>query len=123
MTKDLLKRVEELELDCKNFGFYWETIDQLLDQIQSECLEVKEANDKDDRAHLQEEIGDLIHAAISLAIFCKVDPHETLKNSIDKFKRRYDALVELVKKDGRRDLRDESFEVLNNYWKKAKKLT
>lgn len=116
----LLKRVEEQEVAARNFGFYWESIDQLIEQIQSECLEVKEAWHKNDRKHLQEEIGDLIQAAISLAIFCDLDPHETLLNSIEKFQKRYDTVVELAKQDGHKTLHQKTFEQLMNYWNQAK---
>ena len=68
----LFKRIEEQELTAKQYGFYWERIDQLLDQIKSECEEVEESWKKNDRAHLQEEVGDLLNAAVSLAIFCNL---------------------------------------------------
>ncbi|MBA3721443.1 MAG: hypothetical protein H0W88_03480 [Parachlamydiaceae bacterium] len=68
----LLKLVEEQEISARKFGFYWEHIDQLIEQIQSECLEVQDAWKKNDRAHLQEEIGDLYHARVGLIIFLRV---------------------------------------------------
>lgn len=117
---DLLKKVEKQELDAKEFGFYWETIEQLFEQISSECREIEEAHRKGDKAHLQEEIGDLMSAAVSLAIFCGMCPSDTLKKSIDKFQKRYDTLVHLVKEDGRKDLKNQPFEVLMDYWNQAK---
>lgn len=116
----LLKRVEQQEIDCKKFGFYWENFHQLIEQIQSECVEIQEAWDKDNFEHLQEEIGDLIQASISLAVFCKLDPHETLQKSIDKFQQRYDAVVQMAKRDGYENLHQQSFELLMDYWRRAK---
>lgn len=117
---NLLKRVEEQETTARQFGFYWEHIDQLIEQIQNECKEVQEAWTKKDNVHLQEEIGDLMQAAISLAIFCHFDPHETLLKSIEKFQKRYDQLVDLAREDGRSHLHHQPFEVLLSYWKRAK---
>lgn len=116
----LLKRVEELEKISKDFGFYWETIDQLIEQIQSECIEVQEAWKNQDRVHLKEEVGDLIQAAVSLAIFCKLDPHETLLKSIEKYHHRFNSLVKLAKEDGRQNLKDQPFDLLKEYWDRAK---
>lgn len=116
----LLKRVEEQETKAKEFGFYWEHIDQLIEQIKSECAEVKEAWQKQDRAHLQEELGDLLQAAISLTTFCEFDPHETLLKSINKFQRRYDTVVALAKKDGYTHLKEQPFELIESYWLQAK---
>lgn len=117
---DLLKEVECQEIAAKEFGFYWESIEQLIEQIVSECREIEEAYRKGDKRHLQEELGDLMGASISIAIFCGFCPSETLKYSIDKFQKRYDALVELVKQDGKKNLKNHSLDVLMDYWKKAK---
>lgn len=119
---DLFTEVARQETEAKEFGFYWEHIDQLIDQIKSECHEVKEAWEHNDRAHLQEELGDLMQAAISLAVYCEADPASTLKQSIDKFQKRYDAVVKLAQKEGHKTLHGKSFEELMVYWNKAKSL-
>ena len=118
----LLKRIEELETIAHQFGFYWGHIHQLIEQIQSECREVEEAWQKNDRSHLQEEIGDLMQAAVSLAIFCGFDPHETLLKSIEKFEKRYEVVVELARRDGHENLQHQSIEVLMDYWNRAKQM-
>ncbi len=116
-----LKQVEEQEIEARKFGFYWEHIDQLIEQVRSECLEVQDAWQKNDRSHLQEEVGDLIQATVSLAVFCGFDPRETLLKSVEKFQKRYDTCVKLVHDDGYADLRDQPFnDVLLSYWKRAK---
>lgn len=117
---ELLKRIEEQEIEAREFGFYWENINQLIEQIQSECLEVQEAWQKNDRSHLQEEIGDLLLAAISLAIFCGLDPQETLLKSSEKFQKRYKTVVKLAQTDGYHNLHQQPSELLMNYWKRAK---
>ncbi len=116
----LLKRVEEQEIAARAYGFYWEHFNQLIEQIKSECIEIQEAWQKGDPTHLQEEVGDIIQATISLAVFCKLDPHETLLKSINKFQRRYDAVVKLSMHDGYDDLQDQPGEVLMQYWNRAK---
>lgn len=116
----LFKRIERQELVAKEFGFYWENFPQLIEQIQNECIEIQEAWDKEDVAHLQEEVGDLIQAAISLAIFCKLDPRETLAKSIEKFQRRYDVVVQLARNEGHDNLHQQPMETLMDYWKRAK---
>ena len=117
---NLLKRVEEQEIEAREFGFYWEHIDQLIEQIQSECAEIQEAWQKNDRSHLQEEIGDLLQAAISLAVYCGLDPQETLLKSTEKFQARYSKVVAMAQKDGYKDLHQQPFDILMNYWNRAK---
>ena len=86
----------------------------------SECAEVKEAWVKGDREHLEEEMGDLLNAAVCLAIFCGLDPEKTLVKSTEKYQKRLDKVMELVKRDGLENLRGKPIEVLLGYWKKAK---
>ena len=119
--EDLFNKVEKIEEEAKAFGFYWETLDQLTEQIQSECHEIKEAWQNDDKNHLEEEVGDLMLAVASLAIFCNLDPKETFHKSIQKFEKRYQNLIKLVEDDGLKNLKGNSTEVLLEYWKKAKK--
>jgi NTP pyrophosphatase (non-canonical NTP hydrolase) len=116
----LLKQVEQQELTAKEFGFYWEALPQLMTQIERECREIEEAHQSGHQAHLQEEIGDLMHAAIGLAVFCQLDPKETLRKSIDKFQRRYETLVKLAQADGYQNLHGQPFSLLLQYWQRAK---
>jgi uncharacterized protein YabN with tetrapyrrole methylase and pyrophosphatase domain len=117
----LLKRIEEQEQEARQFGFYWENIHQLLEQIQSECREVEEAWQSHNTTHLQEEIGDLLQAAVSLAVFCNLDPYETLLKSVQKFQKRYETVVQLAHKDGYSNLHQQPVEKLLDYWNRAKK--
>jgi uncharacterized protein YabN with tetrapyrrole methylase and pyrophosphatase domain len=119
----LLKKVEKQELIAKEFGFYWESFLQLIEQIQSECREVQEAWNKEDMVNLQEEIGDLMQAVISLSVFCKLDPCETLSKSIEKFQRRYNLVVHQAHNEGYENLHQQSFETLMNLWELAKTKT
>ena len=119
---DLLQKIIDQEKTAAEFGFYWESIEQLLEQIQSECVEVKEAWLKQDNIHLKEEVGDLMNAAVSLCIFLKLDPFETLHESVEKFQQRYDSLVKLVERDGLPHLKNKPLNILLDYWNKAKKV-
>lgn len=55
-----------------------------------------------------------------LAVFCKLDPRETLLKSIEKFQQRYDVVVQLAHSEGYDNLHQQPFETLMDYWKRAK---
>ncbi len=120
--QDVLGVVTQHEQIARDFGFVWDNIDQILEQIQSECLEVKHAWLRGDQKNLEEEIGDLINATISLAIFCDLNPTETLAKNNKKFHKRYQTVVSLVQSDGLDDLKGQPLSVLLNYWQKAKEM-
>lgn len=119
-SKDLFCKVVEIEEQAKQYGFYWQHIEELIAQIRNECNEIHEAHQKNDRRHLQEEIGDVMLASISLAIFCDVDPYDTLKSSIEKFQKRYDKVIQIAKRAGYTNLRNQPMDVLLDFWAKAK---
>ena len=71
---NLLDKVVALENDASAFGLQWETTDQIMAQIQSECFEINEhlghGIAQANQSELQEEVGDLLHAVFSLCVFC-----------------------------------------------------
>ncbi len=123
---DLLTKVQQLEEDAASFGFRWETTQQIMEQIASECTEIHEHLTQDaktmNRAELQEEIGDLLHAVFSLCVFCDFSPKETLKKTLLKFEKRLNAVKKLTPEQGLTTLDGLSFEELMRIWERAKKL-
>lgn len=120
----ILKKMEHLEQEASDFGLQWETEDQIMVQIRNECLEIEEHfYSPKQREDLQDEIGDLLHAALSLCIFCNFNPEETLRHSLDKFESRLNAMKEIAKNQGLTHLRGKSFNELMEYWEQAKTRT
>ena len=122
---DLLEKVVALENDADAFGFRWKKTEQIMAQIESECLEIQEhlqAGPAVNQFELQEEIGDLLHAVFSLCVFCKFSPREMLEKTLGKFEARLNAVKLLAKEQGLMDLNGHSFEELMVLWDKAKNL-
>ena len=122
---NLLEKAQLLEREASEFGFEWENAYQIIAQIKSECVEVCEhlgaTQDKNTDIRLQEEIGDLLHAVLSLCVFCNYNPTETLENSLVKFEKRLKMVKEIAKEQGHTNLSGHSFEALMSIWDKAKK--
>lgn len=118
---EIFKKLTMLENEAANFGFKWENAKQIVTQIRSELLEIEAHLEKlADKNQLQEEVGDLLHAAFSLCVFLKFDPNETVKNSVDKFERRFKATKQLANDSGLKDLNGQTFDTLMAFWDKAK---
>jgi len=121
---DVLKKVLELELDADKFGFRWGNTTQIMEQIKSECSEITEHLDSGhetcDQEALQEEIGDLLHAAFSLCVYCKFNPKDTMKKTLDKFERRMNAVKNIAYEEGLSSVEGLAFDELMVFWDKAK---
>jgi len=121
--ENILKKIAALENQSDQFGFKWENAAQIITQIRNELVEIHEhlnSTDPDVTLKLQEEIGDLLHAAFSLCHFCNVDFQETLEKSANKFERRFMAVQALAKERGLDNLHSLPFKELMNFWDKAK---
>ena len=120
----ILEEIEQLEQEASAFGLQWETKDQIMTQIRDECLEIEEhLHSPSQRDALQDEVGDLLHAAFSLCVFCNIDPEITLRKSLDKFENRLNAMKDIAKEQGLSHLRGKTFEELMQYWDEAKERT
>lgn len=117
-----LEKLIELEKDARAFGFDWPNEKMIIEQAISECDEICDAIDQDEsKQRIQEEIGDLLHTAISLCVFSGYDVDETLAKVNNKFGKRMAILKEITKKRGLNDLHEQSFDLMLDIWKEAKK--
>lgn len=87
-SKNPLQNLILLEKDARGYGFDWSNHEMILEQAIDECREIQEAIDDDEPPErVQEEIGDLLHTAISLCIFLGFDVEETLSKTNEKFEK------------------------------------
>lgn len=85
-----LLRAVKLQKRAARVGFDWPETMQVLDKLQEECGELVEAySDSADKAHIQEEFGDLMFVMANLARHMKIDPEEALRDANTKFERRF----------------------------------
>ncbi len=62
-----LKRAQKLQKRAAREGFDWPTVEPVLEKIQEEIAELKEAMQQKDSAHIFEEMGDLLFSCVNLA--------------------------------------------------------
>lgn len=117
---NLFDKIVSLETEAADFGFKWETFQQIKAQIISELAEVEVHLNDQDPTLLQEEVGDLLHAAFSLTVFLKLNPEATLQNSVNKFERRYEQVKKIAAARGLSNLNNQSFDELMEIWNQAK---
>ena len=119
-----LDKLIAIETDARAFGFDWPNAMSIVEQAESECDEIREALDEKQSAErLQEEIGDLLHTAISLCLFAGFDPNATLTKVNQKFGTRMHALKMIAKEKGYDQLHNQSFEFMLQLWDEAKQQT
>ncbi|WP_412972317.1 MazG nucleotide pyrophosphohydrolase domain-containing protein [Glaciecola sp. MF2-115] len=111
----------EIQLKCAELGFDWPEVTPVFDKVLEELDEIKA--EVQAPVHTQEkiedEIGDLLFAAVNLARHLKVHPEVALQKANEKFTQRF-ALVERFADSDNLELNKMSLDALEVLWSKAK---
>lgn len=99
-------------------GFDWPEPLQVLDKIEEEIGEIREAASQD-REALAEEVGDLLFAMSNLARKFDLEPEECLRKANTKFLKRFATMEQLASDDGQ-DFADLDLDTQEGYWQRAK---
>src|SRR6266571_4174225 len=104
----------QLTRKASRIGFDWEDAAGVIAKMQEETAELDSALQAGNQMGIEEEMGDLLFAAINLARFLHVDPEIGLKKANAKFSRRFRAMEALARESGRafKDLTREEMEAL-----------
>jgi ATP diphosphatase len=100
-------------------GFDWPDIGGVLDKIEEEIAELRQAIQSGDKEGEREELGDLLFSCVNAARHLKVDPETALRHCNRKFERRFNSVEEALKSQGRQPA-DASLEELDKLWDQAK---
>ncbi|MDH3889524.1 MAG: nucleoside triphosphate pyrophosphohydrolase [candidate division Zixibacteria bacterium] len=100
-------------------GFDWPDADRVFDKLTEEMDEIRRAIKSADSSNLEEEIGDFLFAASSLARKLMVEPETALKRALTKFRLRFSGLEEEVR-HSQRDFDQFSLEELEAIWQRLK---
>ena len=96
--------LEGLQLTKKaaRTGFDWDNAEGIFDKLREETGEIQHALKASNQRKLEEELGDLLFAAVNLARFLHVDPEIALRNANAKFVRRFHEMERQAAGSGRK---------------------
>ncbi len=110
----------QLTRKASRIGFDWDDAGGVFEKLQEEAEELKKAAGEKDQPRMEEELGDLLFAAVNLSRFLKIDPEIALKKANAKFSRRFRAMERLARKHGR-EFKDLPREEMEEFWDATKK--
>lgn len=116
-----LTRAAKLQKRASSAGFDWPTMDGVLDKIEEELAELREAVRENSQAAIAEELGDLIFAAVNACRHAKVDPETVTRATNAKFEQRFGYIERRLAEQGI-SVQQASLEAMDRLWDEAKQV-
>ncbi len=114
-----LLQAEKMQKKAAKAGFDWTRQTDILDKIQEELDELREAVSNGNEDHIREEAGDLLFAAVNFIRFRKEHPEDILAAANQKFSARFRAVEKSLAEQGR-TFSETTPDELDQLWNEAK---
>ena len=114
-----LTRALKLQEKAARVGFDWKDAKPILDKIEEEIAELREAIDSDDRAAVEDEFGDVLFALVNFGRHLKIDPEKAVRGTNEKFRTRLHAVERALEEAGS-SLEAASLDEMEALWQRAK---
>ena len=111
-----LVQAQTFQQRVKRVGFDWPDIQGVYDKVAEELLEIKQTTTE---GEIEDEIGDLLFAAVNLARWHQVDAESALRQANRKFRQRFEELEQMVRSEGQ-DISKLNIEDLDRLWNRVK---
>lgn len=84
-----LSRAQKIQKRAAGVNFDWAGATSVLDKLQEELLELQAAMSAGERSAVRDELGDVLFTCVNLARHLGLDAEASLRQSTDKFERRF----------------------------------
>lgn len=109
----------KLQEQAAKVGFDWSEPEPILDKIEEEIGELREALKAGQPEKIADELGDLIFALANIGRHVKADPEQALRGTNTKFRRRFGYIERSLQANGE-TLETATLERMEALWQEAK---
>ena len=114
-----LLRSRRIQERAASVGFDWKEVNPIIDKVEEELEEVKDAINQKDKNQISMELGDLMFAVVNLSRFYNIDPENALKKSTNKFISRFNEIEKRISKRGD-SIENSDLEAMDKIWNEIK---
>ena len=115
-----LTRALKLQQKAATVGFDWKEAAPVLDKIEEEIGELREAMAAGRKAEIADEYGDLLFALVNLGRHLDVNPESALRGTNEKFRSRFHTVETALQAQGRSPA-EATLEEMEALWQQAKR--
>jgi tetrapyrrole methylase family protein/MazG family protein len=117
-----LLRASKISKKAARAGFDWDRTEQVLEKVEEEFGELKDAMSGGVPERIEHEFGDLLFALVNLARFLKLNPEIAMMAANDRFERRFREMEKIALESGH-SIEMADMATLKALWRRAKKAT
>ncbi|MCJ8520579.1 ATP diphosphatase [Pseudorhizobium tarimense] len=118
-SQPALTEALKLQQRAAKVGFDWSEAEPILDKIEEEIGELREALRGGQKDKMKDELGDLIFALVNIGRHVDADPEDALRGTNTKFRRRFRHIETELQKSGE-TLEAATLERMEELWQAAK---
>ncbi|OHV81525.1 nucleoside triphosphate pyrophosphohydrolase [Rhizobium sp. LCM 4573] len=118
-SQPALTEAVKLQSQAAKVGFDWSEAEPILDKIEEEIGELREALHSGSQDKVADELGDLIFALVNIGRHVKADPEEALRSTNTKFRRRFNHIEKSLQQSNE-TLEAATLERMEELWQAAK---
>lgn len=118
-SQPALTEALKLQQQAARVGFDWSHPEPILDKIEEEIVELRQALRDGNPGAVADELGDLVFALVNLARHVETDPENALRGTNSKFRRRFRHIETELANSGE-TLEDATLARMEELWQAAK---
>jgi len=89
-------RAIKIQKKASSLNFDWNNNTQVMNKVDEELNELKEAMNNSNKHDVEEELGDLFFSLIGLSRHLQLDPEQTIRKANDKFILRFNTMENIL---------------------------
>ncbi len=115
-----LLRAHRLQDRASRVGFDWQSVDEVIQKLEEELAEFREALQRKKEEEIEDELGDIFFVLVNVSRFVGINPEDALRKTISKFISRF-RFIEMSASEMGKKLSDMTLAEMDALWDKAKK--
>ncbi len=114
-----LLKAHRIQTRASRVGFDWERVEDVVEKLDEELKEFRDALEKKDQQGIEDELGDVFFVLVNISRFVGVNPEDALRKTISKFISRF-RYIEMKSAESGKSLSGMSLEEMDALWNEAK---
>jgi tetrapyrrole methylase family protein/MazG family protein len=115
-----LLRAHRLQDRASRVGFDWQNADDVMQKLEEELAEFREALQRKKDEEIEDELGDIFFVLVNVSRFVGINPEDALRKTISKFISRF-RFIEMAASEMGKRLSDMTLAEMDALWDEAKK--